>query len=67
MTIKFKDAVSAEACVQKMNGRFFDGRKVSPVGSLIKSLLPGHSSCSDLRRTIHWQRAIPQIRERSGG
>lgn len=28
MTVKFKDAVSAEACVQKMNGRFFDGRKV---------------------------------------
>ncbi len=29
MTIKFKDAVSAQACVYKMNGRFFDGRKVS--------------------------------------
>ena len=29
MTIKFKDQVSAHACVTKMNGRFFDGRKVS--------------------------------------
>jgi HIV Tat-specific factor 1 len=29
MTIKFKDAVSAQACVMKMNGRWFDGRQVS--------------------------------------
>ncbi|ORY26260.1 hypothetical protein BCR39DRAFT_541678 [Naematelia encephala] len=28
MTIKFKDAVSAQACVMKMNGRFFDGRQI---------------------------------------
>ncbi|ORX39047.1 hypothetical protein BD324DRAFT_649140 [Kockovaella imperatae] len=28
MTIKFAEAVSAEACVLKMNGRFFDGRKI---------------------------------------
>lgn len=29
MTIKFKEATAAQACVLKMNGRFFDGRKVS--------------------------------------
>lgn len=29
MTIKFKDSISAEACVLKMNGRFFDKRRVS--------------------------------------
>ncbi|KAK1922474.1 hypothetical protein DB88DRAFT_441521 [Papiliotrema laurentii] len=29
MTIKFKDAVSAQACVMKMNGRWFDGRQIS--------------------------------------
>jgi HIV Tat-specific factor 1 len=29
MTVKFKDTVSARACVLKMNGRFFDGRRVS--------------------------------------
>ena len=33
MTIKFKEAVAADACVLKMNGRFFDGRKVSSFGT----------------------------------
>ena len=28
MTIKFKDPISAQACVMKMNGRYFDGRQV---------------------------------------
>ncbi|KAL1942094.1 hypothetical protein VTO73DRAFT_6624 [Trametes versicolor] len=28
MTVKFKDALSAQACVLKMNGRFFAGRRV---------------------------------------
>ncbi|KAF8320886.1 hypothetical protein DL93DRAFT_2216348 [Clavulina sp. PMI_390] len=28
MTVKFKDLVSAQACVIKMNGRFFDGLQV---------------------------------------
>ncbi|RSH95372.1 hypothetical protein EHS25_000459 [Saitozyma podzolica] len=28
MTVKFKDAHSAQACVLKMNGRFFDGRRI---------------------------------------
>jgi len=28
MTVKFKDLVSAQACLLKMNGRFFSGRKV---------------------------------------
>ena len=31
MTIKFKENVSAQACVTKMNGRFFDGSRVSSV------------------------------------
>lgn len=35
MTIKFKDAVSAQACVLKMDGRFFDGRKVGVVVLLV--------------------------------
>ncbi|OCF44882.1 HIV Tat-specific factor 1 [Kwoniella heveanensis CBS 569] len=28
MTIKFKDPVAAQACVMKMNNRFFDGRRI---------------------------------------
>jgi len=28
MTVKFRDPISAQACVVKMNGRFFDGRRV---------------------------------------
>ncbi|KAG7098531.1 hypothetical protein E1B28_000470 [Marasmius oreades] len=28
MTVKFRDPISAQACVLKMNGRFFAGRKV---------------------------------------
>lgn len=28
MTVKFRDPLSAQACVIKMNGRFFDGRRV---------------------------------------
>nr|XP_019009720.1 HIV Tat-specific factor 1 [Kwoniella pini CBS 10737]OCF48501.1 HIV Tat-specific factor 1 [Kwoniella pini CBS 10737] len=28
MTVKFKDAVSAQACVLKMNNRYFDGRVI---------------------------------------
>lgn len=28
MTIKFKDGTAAQACVLKMDGRFFDGRRV---------------------------------------
>jgi HIV Tat-specific factor 1 len=31
MTVKFKEAAAAQACILKMNGRFFDGRKVCPV------------------------------------
>ncbi|KAK4684470.1 HIV Tat-specific factor 1, partial [Tremellales sp. Uapishka_1] len=29
MTVKFKEQVSAQACIVKMNGRFFDGRRIS--------------------------------------
>ncbi|KAG8936864.1 hypothetical protein FRC02_010726 [Tulasnella sp. 418] len=29
MTVKFRDSLSAQACILKMNGRFFDGRQVS--------------------------------------
>jgi HIV Tat-specific factor 1 len=28
MTVKFRDPISAQACVLKMNGRFFDGRRI---------------------------------------
>ncbi|WVF65672.1 hypothetical protein IAT40_000403 [Kwoniella sp. CBS 6097] len=28
MTIKFKDPIAAQACVMKMNNRFFDGRRI---------------------------------------
>jgi len=28
MTVKFRDPLSAQACVLKMNGRFFDGLRV---------------------------------------
>jgi HIV Tat-specific factor 1 len=28
MTVKFREPLSAQACVIKMNGRFFAGRKV---------------------------------------
>ncbi|KAJ3570960.1 hypothetical protein NP233_g4065 [Leucocoprinus birnbaumii] len=28
MTVKFRDPISAQACVVKMNGRFFDGRRI---------------------------------------
>ncbi|KAK0241635.1 hypothetical protein EDD85DRAFT_408634 [Armillaria nabsnona] len=28
ITVKFRDSLSAQACVIKMNGRFFDGRRV---------------------------------------
>lgn len=31
MTVKFKEPVSAQACVAKMNGRYFGGRRVSQV------------------------------------
>jgi hypothetical protein len=33
MTVKFKDAAAAQACILKNNGRFFDGRKVNPFPS----------------------------------
>jgi hypothetical protein len=33
MTVKFRDVRSAEACMAKMNGRFFDGRKVCCLSS----------------------------------
>lgn len=29
MTVKFKDPVAAQACVKKMDGRYFGGQKVS--------------------------------------
>lgn len=30
ITVKFKDPTAAQACLLKMNGRYFDGRKVRP-------------------------------------
>lgn len=32
MTIKFKDPVAAQACLSKMDGRYFGGRRVSLEG-----------------------------------
>ena len=29
MTIKFKSGISAQACIQKMDGRYFGGQRVS--------------------------------------
>lgn len=34
MTIKFKDTVAAQACIMKMNGRFFDRRRVGSSSSV---------------------------------
>jgi hypothetical protein len=34
MTVKFKEATAAQACILKMNGRFFDGRKVRHLQSI---------------------------------
>jgi len=28
MTVKFKDPISAQACILRMNGRFFSGRRI---------------------------------------
>ena len=28
MTVKFKSSAAAQACVMKMNGRYFDGRRI---------------------------------------
>lgn len=46
MTVKFKEATAAQACVMKMNGRFFDGRKVS------HALPASHHGCG-LRTQIY--------------
>lgn len=50
MTVKFKEATAAQACILKMNGRFFDGRKVcSP-----SDFLTGRMLTADLRWTVYW-------------
>jgi len=49
MTVKFKDAAAAQACILKMNGRFFDGRKVCSQLHLIR----GTELTVDLRGAIH--------------
>lgn len=61
MTIKFKDAVSAQACVYKMHGRFFDGRKVCLLTMFTN--LTGSDSSDDIQRS----REISKVRSRRCG
>jgi hypothetical protein len=52
MTVKFKDAAAAQACILKNNGRFFDGRKVCTQFLLFSSSCGGELMI-DSRRTVH--------------
>jgi hypothetical protein len=45
MTIKFKDAISATACVTKMHGRYFDGRMVSYLQLLLVFVRKAYFLC----------------------
>lgn len=62
MTIKFKEATAAQACILKMNGRFFDGRKVSFCayrvidGVLIR--IRSSQACSTGRRGINARQRV---------
>lgn len=51
MTVKFKDAAAAQACIAKMNGRFFDGRKVC---RSLKAYIIILVLMIDLRGYIRW-------------
>lgn len=56
MTIKFKEAISAQACVTKMDGRYFDGRRVSRATcswSPAICRLRVHALISDIRRSVY--------------
>lgn len=55
MTIKFKEATAAQACVLKMNGRFFDGRKVSPSYPAVSVNKTLADALVDLRGNLHGQ------------
>lgn len=59
MTVKFKEATAAQACILKMNGRFFDGRKVCPPRSMRCLELT-----IDLRWIIYWKREIQEEQQR---
>lgn len=50
MTIKFKEPVSAQACVAKMNNRYFDGRVVRLAYDPFPTV--ANASNSDLRRSL---------------
>jgi hypothetical protein len=54
MTVKFKDSVSAQACIIKMDGRYFDGRRVSDLGVRADVL--------DISSPVHRQRTVSEIR-----
>ena len=54
MTIRFKDSAAADACVKKMNGRFFDGRQVSRTSL---SVLVQIAECSSGRSTLEYTQA----------
>jgi hypothetical protein len=59
MTIKFKDALSAQACVAKMNGRFFDKQRVRPlhIAGLIHRYTPVYIQVKNAFRNLArvWQ------------
>lgn len=48
MTVKFKSPETAQACIVKMNGRFFDGRKVSLLSLVEDSPNPGRYSLGSI-------------------
>jgi hypothetical protein len=56
MTVKFKDPVAAQACVKKMDGRYFGGQRVS-CGRHRPTLLT-----EGIGLNLHRQGAIPQVR-----
>ena len=63
MTIKFKDMVSAQGCVMKMNGRFFDRRQVSHP---VKFQVSTHACLTDTCEYLHGQGAVSEVQGRSG-
>jgi hypothetical protein len=58
MTVKFKDAAAAQACILKMNGRFFDGRKVCLRST--SNFIQRCELTADLRGTIYRQREVQE-------
>lgn len=46
MTIKFKSGISAQACIQKMDGRYFGGQRVCLLDPLSGSIADGQISAA---------------------